>query len=107
MPEERLHQLHNKAFRAASSDPANAAAFLRQNTDPPLQNLVACSYLQPGSDTIIDPHMAGYETDLLFSSKTGGSKALLDRAGCLRSLPPGCARLYPSAQPQRENPSHR
>ena len=35
MPDESLHQPHDKLFRATFSNPENAAAFLRHHLDAP------------------------------------------------------------------------
>jgi predicted transposase YdaD len=77
MPEDSLHQPHDKLFRATFSDPRNAAAFLRHHLEAPLPALVDWNtlVLLPGS--FIDASMAGSEADLLFSAKIGGSEALL------------------------------
>jgi predicted transposase YdaD len=77
MPEEPLHQPHDKLFRATFSIPANAAAFLRHHLEPPLPDLVDWASLRLESGTFIDPLMAGSEADLLFSATIGGSDALL------------------------------
>jgi hypothetical protein len=76
MPEESLHQPHDKLFRATFSDPVNAAAFLRHHLGGPLPALVDWDSLALQSGSFIDPRMAGSEADLLFSAKIGGSDAL-------------------------------
>jgi hypothetical protein len=40
MPDDPLHQPHDKLFRATFSDPWNAAAFLRHLFSAPLQTPV-------------------------------------------------------------------
>jgi hypothetical protein len=76
MPDESLHQPHDKLFKATFSDPVNAAAFLRHHLGGPLQALVDWDSLALQSGSFIDPQMAGSEADLLFSAKIGGSDAL-------------------------------
>ena len=76
MPDESLHQPHDKLFKATFSDPRNAAAFLRHHLGGPLPALVDWDSLSLQSGSFIDPQMAGSEADLLFSAKIGGSDAL-------------------------------
>jgi predicted transposase YdaD len=75
MPDEFLHQPHDKLFRATFSDPQNAAAFLRHHLGGPLPALVDWDSLALQSGSFIDPQMAGSEADLLFSAKIGGCDA--------------------------------
>jgi len=77
MPDDSLHQPHDKLFRATFSNPENAAAFLRQHLDAPLPALVDWNSLSLLPGSFIDSKMAGSEADLLFSAKIGGSDALL------------------------------
>jgi predicted transposase YdaD len=76
MPDESLHQPHDKLFKATFSDPVNTAAFLRHHLGGPLTMLVDWDSLTLQSGSFIDPEMAGSEADLLFSAKIGGSDAL-------------------------------
>jgi predicted transposase YdaD len=76
MPDESLHQPHDKLFKATFSDPRNAAAFLRHHLGGPLPALVDWDSLALQSGSFIDPQMAGSEADLLFSAKISGSDAL-------------------------------
>ena len=76
MPDDSLHQPHDKLFRATFSDPANAAALLRNPLGGPLPTLVDWGSLSPLPGSFIDPQMAGSEADLLFSAKIGGADAL-------------------------------
>jgi hypothetical protein len=69
MPDESLHQPHDKLFKATFSDPVNAAAFLRHHLGGPLPSLVDWDSLALQSGSFIDPQMAGSEADLLFSTK--------------------------------------
>jgi len=76
MPDESLHQPHDKLFRATFSDPRNAAAFLRHHLGGPLPAHVDWESLALLPGTFIDSRMAGSEADLLFSARIGGSDAL-------------------------------
>ncbi len=77
MPDESLHQPHDKLFRATFSDPVNAAAFLRHHLGETLQPLVDWLSLSPVPGSFVNPEMEGLEADLLFSAKVGGSDALI------------------------------
>jgi predicted transposase YdaD len=77
MPNDSLHQPHDKLFRATFSNPENAAAFLRRHLDAPLPTLVDWNSLSLLPGSFIDSRMKGSEADLLFSAKLGGSDALL------------------------------
>jgi len=76
MPDEPVHQPHDKLFRATFSDPRNAAAFLRHHLGGPLPALVDWESLSLLPGSFIDSRMAGSEADLLFSARIGGSDAL-------------------------------
>jgi predicted transposase YdaD len=77
MPDEALHQPHDKLFRATFSNPENAAGFLRHHLDATLTLLVDWSSLALLPGSFIDSRMKGSEADLLFSAKISGSDALL------------------------------
>ena len=77
MPDESLHQPHDKLFRATFSNPENAAGFLRHHLDATLTALVDWNSLALLPGSFIDSRMKGSEADLLFSAKIGGSDALL------------------------------
>ena len=76
MPDESLHQPHDKLFRATFSNPKNAAAFLRHHLDAPIPALVDWNSLSLLPGSFIDSRMKGSEADLLFSAKIGTSDAL-------------------------------
>jgi predicted transposase YdaD len=76
MPDDPLHQPHDKLFRSTFSDPRNAAAFLRHHLGGPLPALVDWDSLSLLPGSFIDSQMKGSEADLLFSAKIGGSNAL-------------------------------
>ena len=77
MPDDSLHQPHDKLFRATFSNPENAAAFLRHHLGGPLPALVDWNSLSLLAGSFIDSKMAGSEADLLFSARIGGSDDLL------------------------------
>jgi hypothetical protein len=77
MPDESLHQPHDKLFRATFSNPENAAGFLRHHLDATLTALVDWNSLALLPGSFIDSRMKGSEADLLFSAKISGSEALL------------------------------
>ncbi len=68
MPEDDIHQPHDKFFRAAFSNPETAAAFLQAYLDPELVALVdwGSLHVEPGS--FIDAQMKATEADLLLSA---------------------------------------
>ncbi len=72
MPEEDLHQPHDKLFRAAFSNPETAAAFLQAYLDPALVALVDWGSLQVEPGSFIDAQMKATEVDLLFTAKVHG-----------------------------------
>jgi predicted transposase/invertase (TIGR01784 family) len=77
MPDDPLHQPHDKLFRATFSDPRNAAAFLRHHLGGGAASCMdwASLALLPGS--FINDQMKEFEADLLFSVKIGPSDALV------------------------------
>jgi predicted transposase YdaD len=77
MPDESLHQPHDKLFRATFSNPENAAGFLRHHLDATLTALVDWNSLALLPGSFIDSRMKGSEADLLFSAQIGDSDALL------------------------------
>ena len=76
MPDEPVHQPHDKLFRATFSDPRNAAAFLRHHLGGPPPALFDWNSLSLLLGSFIDSRMKGSEADLLFSARIGGSDAL-------------------------------
>ena len=57
MPDEALHQPHDKLFRATFSNPENAAGFLRHHLDATLTPLVDWNSLAllPGQSNVRTP----------------------------------------------------
>ena len=74
MPEDDIHQPHDKLFRAAFSNPDTAAAFLKAYLDPELVALVDWGSLQIEPGSFIDAQMKATEADLLFTAKVHGEE---------------------------------
>ncbi len=72
MPEDEIHQPHDKLFRAAFSNPETAAAFLQAYLDPALVALVDWDSLHVEPGSFIDAQMKASEADLLFTAKVHG-----------------------------------
>jgi predicted transposase/invertase (TIGR01784 family) len=72
MPEENVHQPHDKFFRTAFSNPETAAAFLRAYLDAKLAALVDWSTLQTEPGTFVDEQMQAFCVDLLYTAKVHG-----------------------------------
>ena len=72
MPEDDIHQPHDKLFRAAFSNPETAAAFLRAYLDSALVELVDWGSLHVEPGTFIDAQMKSSAADLLFTAKVHG-----------------------------------
>jgi predicted transposase/invertase (TIGR01784 family) len=77
MPEEPIHQPHDKLFKAGFSDPANAAGLLRREIPSPLSGLIDWDRLQLEPGTFVDSHYRHTESDLLFSAPFSGTRCLL------------------------------
>lgn len=77
MSDDSIHQPHDKLFKSAFSDVANAAAFLNWQLPPALAGAIHWDQLklQPGS--FVDSHYRHSESDLLFSAPMGGSSDCL------------------------------
>jgi len=72
MPEDDIHQPHDKLFRAAFSNPETAAAFLQAYLDTDLVALVDWGSLHVEPGTFIDAQMKSSAADLLFTAKVHG-----------------------------------
>ncbi len=68
-----LHQPHDKLFKAGFSDPANAAAFLREQIPAPLAARIAWDALQLQPGSFVDSQFRESESDLLFSAPVSGA----------------------------------
>jgi predicted transposase YdaD len=77
MPEEPLHQPHDKLFKSAFSDPATAAGFLRWEIPAALSAAIDWDRLRLESGSFVDSHYRQSESDLLFSAPAGGSACLV------------------------------
>lgn len=77
MPEESLHQQHDKLFKASFSDPVNAAAFLRHEIPPDLAGKVLWEGLQLQPGSFIDSQFRHSQSDLLFLAPLPESNCLL------------------------------
>jgi hypothetical protein len=75
MPEEPLHQPHDKFFRTAFSSPETAGAFLQAYLQQELVALVDWSSLRAESGSFVDAHMKASSVDLLFTAKVHGEDA--------------------------------
>lgn len=77
MPDEKIHQPHDKLFKAGFGDPANAAAFLRWEIPPALSASIDWTQLRNEPESFVDSHYRHTESDLLFSVPLAGSDCLL------------------------------
>lgn len=76
MPEGPLHQPHDKLFKLGFSDPATAAAFLREQIPQAISEAVdweGLTLLESGS--FIDARFRAHESDLLFGASLAGRDA--------------------------------
>ncbi len=87
MPDDSLHQPHDKLFRATFPDPTNAAAFLRNLLSGTFPSHVDWDSIRSIPGTFIDPGMNGLEADFLFSAKVGGTDTLFYIRGIIRNRP--------------------
>jgi predicted transposase YdaD len=77
MSGEKIHQPHDKLFKAGFRVPANAAAFLRWEIPTALSQKIDWNQLQIEPGTFIDSHYRHTESDLLFSAPLADSDCLL------------------------------
>ncbi|MBL9156609.1 MAG: Rpn family recombination-promoting nuclease/putative transposase [Verrucomicrobiales bacterium] len=77
MPDETIHQPHDKLFKQSFGDPENAAGFLRHHLPASVAEAIIWErlVLQPGS--FVDSHFRQHESDLLFSASIGGGDGLV------------------------------
>ena len=68
MADEDLHQPHDKLFKEGFSDPANAAALLRQHLPAEVAALIQWDQLQLIPGSFLDDDLRHSHTDLLFSA---------------------------------------
>jgi hypothetical protein len=75
MTEDEIQHPHDRLFRAAFSDPATAAAFLKAYLEPALAASVDWSSLRVEEGSFIDSQLKTSEADLLFTAKIQGENA--------------------------------
>lgn len=72
--DEKLHHPHDKLFKLGFSDPATAAAFLREQIPTRVSEAVDWPSLKLLPGSFIDPRFQAHESDLLFSASLAGSE---------------------------------
>ncbi len=77
MPEEPLHQPHDKLFKSAFGDPVTAAGFLRWEIPAALSAAIDWDRLRLEPGSFVDSHYRQSESDLLFSAPAGESECLV------------------------------
>ena len=77
MPEEPLHQPHDKLFKSAFGDPSTAAAFLRWEIPAALSSVIDWDNLRLEPGSFVDSHYRHSESDLLFSAPAGAAECLV------------------------------
>ena len=77
MPEEPIHQAHDKLFKTGFSDPTNAAGLLRNEIPATVAERIDWERLQLEPGSFIDSHFRQSESDLLFSAPIEGRDCLL------------------------------
>ncbi|MCX6880624.1 MAG: Rpn family recombination-promoting nuclease/putative transposase [Verrucomicrobia bacterium] len=77
MPDESLHQPHDKLFKAGFSDPVNAAGFLREEIPASIAGRIDWGQLRLEPGSFVDSHYRHTESDLLFSAPFGGAECLI------------------------------
>ena len=83
MADEDLHQQHDKLFKEGFSDPANAAALLRQHLPPEVSALIQWDQLQLIPGSFLDDDLRHSHTDLLFSAPLAADP---DSSACVHLL---------------------
>lgn len=77
MPDEPIHQPHDKLFKAGFSDPVNAAGFLREEIPASIAGRIDWDQLRLEPGSFVDSHYRHTESDLLFSAPLADSECLL------------------------------
>jgi predicted transposase YdaD len=75
MEDDPLHQPHDKLFKLGFSDPATAAALLREQFSARISEAVDWDKLELLPGSFIDPRFRAHESDLLFAAPLAGSVA--------------------------------
>lgn len=73
MPNDEIHQPHDKLFKAGFSVPANTAAFLSAHLPDALTQNISWEDLKLEPGSFIDQAFQHCESDLLFSTTLAGS----------------------------------
>ena len=77
MAEDPVHQPHDKLFKSAFGDPANAAAFLRGQLPPGISEAIHWDELRLEPGSFVDSQFRHSESDLLFASPVHGHQCLI------------------------------
>lgn len=77
MPEDDIHQPHDKLFAIGFGDPINAAGLLRAQLPAELVSQIDWSTLKSESGSFVDPELRKTQSDLLFSATFAGRRCLL------------------------------
>jgi hypothetical protein len=72
MPEDDIHQPHDKLFAIGFGDPINAAGLLRAQLPAELVSQIDWSTLKSESGSFVDPELRKTQSDLLFSATFAG-----------------------------------
>ncbi len=77
MPDDPLHNPHDKLFKAGFSDPATAAAFLREQLPPAVCAHIDWDHMELEPGSFVSTQMRERHSDLLFSAPFADSKAFV------------------------------
>ncbi len=77
MSADPLHQPHDKLFKAGFRDPANAAAFLKEQFPAGLAAVIAWEAMRLEPGTFVDSQFRESESDLLFAAPVSGTDCFL------------------------------
>ena len=77
MPDDDIHQPHDKLFAIGFGDPANAAGLLRAQLPARLSNKIDWAALKAQSGSFVDPEFRKTQSDLLFSTTFADRRCLL------------------------------
>ncbi len=77
MPEDEIHQPHDKLFAMGFGDPANAAGLLKAQLPNALSALIDWNSLKAESGSFVDPEFRKTQSDLLFSATFSGKRCLI------------------------------
>lgn len=73
----RTTRPHDALFKAAFEQPEHAAALLRESFDQSISEAIDWKTIAPYPGSFIDPNLADFHSDLLFTVQLNGSQALL------------------------------